>query len=653
MSNFIVDTGGTLFTNLISYYKLEEATGTRVDSVGTNNLTDNNAVTNGTGIRGNAAQFARASNQNLTHVDNAALSTGDIDFTFAGWVFLDSKPSQMGIAGKGDGGGATSDEWRVEYLGGVTDRFLFIVRGGTAAVIANNFGSPATGTWYFIVVWHDSVGNTINISVNNGTADSTAFSGGPNDTTSGFVIGNGFNPIISAYSWDGKVDEAGFWKKLLSSQEKIDLYNGGTGNTITNVTTSTKTINANTNIKTTLTKTIDANTNLITAQNTDTINANTDIFGALHTETITANTVIKVIATKTIDAVTFIKKTILQPIGAVTTILLRPTKTISANTTILAREPNLVLYKESDLSTPVGTLSNPLNFGTVDAGTTVLQVNNPFVLFNDKGGTLKSFDAREVTISVVEFNLVDELLGSSNGLASQLFTVAFPPAVDNNDKITIKVNNIGWTRVSSFAGFQPTSEIYTFNATTGTITFGDGLQGKIPPAGNSIKASYTPDTQLFGKQAIEQLWIGVQSSGVISNNITTQLEERNATDTTHVQIIHHPKVVSVSGVWLATDPNRLGTNYFTGGGFNDQTGIINLGTPLPSIQRVLVDYVYTIADDAEGIFTQLNDVVTHTFTNSIPSNNAKRLNFLAAIPSDASSSGLATIKLKVRITYKI
>jgi hypothetical protein len=217
----------------------------------------------------------------------------------------------------------------------------------------------------------------------------------------------------------------------------------------------------------------------------------------------------------------------------------------------------------------------------------------------------------------------------------------------------VKVNNVIWTRVSSFAGFQPTDEIYTFDATTGTVTFGDGLQGMIPPIGNSIKVSYTPDTQLFGKQAVEQLWIGIQSNGVIANDEAVELEERDATDTTHVIVIHHPKVVDVTGVWLATDPNRLGTNYFTGGGFNDQTGVITLGTPLPSVQRVLVDYEYTIEDDAEGQFTQLSDTLTHTFANSIPSNNAKVLNFVAILPDDASSSGMATIKLKVRFTYKI
>lgn len=50
-----------LLTSLIAHWKLDEASGTRNDSHGTNHLTDNNTVTTATAKLGtNAAQFTAA-----------------------------------------------------------------------------------------------------------------------------------------------------------------------------------------------------------------------------------------------------------------------------------------------------------------------------------------------------------------------------------------------------------------------------------------------------------------------------------------------------------------------------------------------------------------------------------------------------------------
>jgi hypothetical protein len=257
-----------------------------------------------------------------------------------------------------------------------------------------------------------------------------------------------------------------------------------------------------------------------------------------------------------------------------------------------------------------------------------------------------------VTIRVVQLDLIDELVGFSNSAPGQTFTVAFPPAVDDSALITVKVNDVPWTRVVAFTGLDPTSEAYVFNALTGQVQFGDGIQGKVPPNGHTIKVSYTPDAVLHGKQIAEQLWVGVQSNGAIANPVAVSLERRTPLDFSHVSVLHKP-LVSVSGVWLATDPNRLGTNFFTGGSFDTAGGFIALGTPLPDLsQDVFVDYAYTIADDLEGGFTQIGRTVAHPFANAIPGNNAKKLNFRAVVPPSASPSGLAIIRFKVRCSYR-
>ena len=83
---FTVDSGCTLTTSLIAHWNLDEASGTRVDAKGGNDLTDNNTVTQATGIVSNAGQFTAANSEYLSIADNAALSTGDIDFTIPLWA---------------------------------------------------------------------------------------------------------------------------------------------------------------------------------------------------------------------------------------------------------------------------------------------------------------------------------------------------------------------------------------------------------------------------------------------------------------------------------------------------------------------------------------------------------------------------------------
>jgi len=370
------------------------------------------------------------------------------------------------------------------------------------------------------------------------------------------------------------------------------------------------------------------------------------------TQTLNSDTDIIVEQSQTITSDTNIEATLSQFITGNSNIIVAQTQSIFSDTEILVQEVELKLFKESDLSTEVGTEGNPIAFGSIEAGSTIVHSDNPFVLFNDKGGTLQSVDARDVTVTVIRLDVVDELLGSSDGSPSQTFSVAFPPLVNNSSLIVVKVQDVAWTRVFTFSGSAPTDEVCTIDATTGQITFGDGFQGKIPPNGNTIKASYSLDTILFGKQAAEQLWIGVQSFGVISNPVSVTLERRTPTDLIHVTTAHKP-ISAVTGVFLIDDPNRLGTNFFTSGTFDAANGIITLGTSLPDLTKdVLIDYSYAIADDLEGGFSQMGNGTSHSFANPIPRNNAKKLNFRAVIPSSASPSGIDTIRFKLRISYK-
>ena len=218
-----------LLTSLVAYWKLDETSGTRNDAHSTNHLSDNNTVTSAAGKQSNAAEFVATNSEYLSISDNANLSTGDVDFTIAGWFYLASKTLGRDLVMKW--GTSGNFEYALVYNDS-SDRFEFYVSStGSNAVgaVGDNLGSPSTATWYFIVAYHDSVGDVIGISINNGAANTTAYSLGVFNSSADFALGTRL-PTISNYH-DGRIDETGFWKRVLNSSERGVLFNNGNGMT--------------------------------------------------------------------------------------------------------------------------------------------------------------------------------------------------------------------------------------------------------------------------------------------------------------------------------------------------------------------------------------------------------------------------------------
>ncbi len=219
-----------LTDSLISFWKLEEASGNRADEVGGNTLADVNTVTQAAGIVGNASLHALAGVEYLSIGDNAALSTGDIDFTISYWIYFISLTATQQIITKWNSTG-NDREYACNYDGDPNNRFQLVVDSAgdgvtSSTIVANSFGAPPSGQWIHVVCWHDSVANTINIRINNGATDSGAHSAGLSDQAADFrigALGDASGPI------DARMDAVGFWKKVLSEAEHNQLQNGGFG----------------------------------------------------------------------------------------------------------------------------------------------------------------------------------------------------------------------------------------------------------------------------------------------------------------------------------------------------------------------------------------------------------------------------------------
>ena len=178
---------------------------------------------------GGSRQFTAANLEYFSIADNAALSTGDIDFSLFGWIYLDTKASNKALISKYETTG-NQREYSVRYDQPL-DRFVVQVSNDGIATVTkadNNLGSPAVGNWYFVVVEHDSVANTLSIQANNGTIDSVAHTTGVFDGTAPVHIGA--SDISAApYYMDGRIARVGFRKATLSTAERSQLYNSGGG----------------------------------------------------------------------------------------------------------------------------------------------------------------------------------------------------------------------------------------------------------------------------------------------------------------------------------------------------------------------------------------------------------------------------------------
>jgi hypothetical protein len=216
-----------LIDNLISYWKLDEASGNALDAHGANALTETSGtIASAAGKIGNARDFeATGDTEYFEIADNADLSTGDVDFAFQCWINAESVGANRRIAGKW--GSAGNLEWLLLVTSSDLVRFQ-VSNDGTASVSveASTHGAIVAATWYHVACWHDSVNNQIGVAVNAGTPNTTAHSTGVFDSATAFTLG----AANATQHWDGLLDEAAFWKgRILTSQERTDLYNGGAG----------------------------------------------------------------------------------------------------------------------------------------------------------------------------------------------------------------------------------------------------------------------------------------------------------------------------------------------------------------------------------------------------------------------------------------
>lgn len=224
---------GSLNNNAHAFWKMNESSGTRSDSIGAYDLTEVGSTTSSTtGLISSAAYIKTPGSANDLLVSDFALDTSN-GYTVSVWFYAESTPAinidLVRLVGYVSG----VQRWaQVHYNGSarVVSVTYYTVAGGQVSVVSSS--ALAASSWHHIVMTV-STGRTATLyvdgaSVGSGTIFNSSSASQPT-TFSVCNVGRTFSGTTSA-EWL-RIDESGVWDAALSSGSISTLYNSGAGTT--------------------------------------------------------------------------------------------------------------------------------------------------------------------------------------------------------------------------------------------------------------------------------------------------------------------------------------------------------------------------------------------------------------------------------------
>ena len=199
-----------MIDNLISYWKLDEASGNAIDAHGSNNGTVSGATQNQTGKIGTAYTFDGTNDYvetGYTPTDTTLTLTYWAKFTYSG---------SYDVTGVNDGSNHRF------YAGRFNSNGNCFIGAGDSYKQADTSGI-VEGEWCFITFTVD--GSTAKMYVNATEKSSLSYTQ-TGDSSLPLRIGNLNN---YAHYHEGTIDEVGIWGRVLTTDEITALYNSGDG----------------------------------------------------------------------------------------------------------------------------------------------------------------------------------------------------------------------------------------------------------------------------------------------------------------------------------------------------------------------------------------------------------------------------------------
>jgi hypothetical protein len=227
---------GVSLAGLVSHWALDEASGTRNDSHGTNHLTDTNTVGTAAGQIENAAHFIAANSEDLSVADNASLAfTTALSASF--WLRQTDLLDDRAFLGKWTF--ATDGEWVIQSpsfvaAGGPGGITIFLATaagdsGGGCRMDFNDVDMVAGSRYHVVVVYDGSLTGNANrlkvwvngvqktLTIGSGAVPATLRNGGAT-----LYLGR-FGGSLFRYL-NGDMDEVRLWNSALTPSDVATLY---------------------------------------------------------------------------------------------------------------------------------------------------------------------------------------------------------------------------------------------------------------------------------------------------------------------------------------------------------------------------------------------------------------------------------------------
>lgn len=230
--------GDALRSDAVAYWKMEEASGTRIDATGGgNDLAPTNAPGNTTGKVGDALSLAMASSQKVSRASTADLRLGGGDFLITCWLKVNGTINDYEVRGAVCKIGAVQPDYLINVARDEDLPYFYAAIGMVDAPFQTFVFSDELADvtiWHFIAFWFDLSLARIYLQIDNGatiyTGDLTLVA---ENGTSDFLIGND----NSIGFWNGAIDEVAIFKPAdistwWSQDKKNYLYNSGDGRTL-------------------------------------------------------------------------------------------------------------------------------------------------------------------------------------------------------------------------------------------------------------------------------------------------------------------------------------------------------------------------------------------------------------------------------------
>lgn len=214
-----------LLTSLVAYYKMDAASGNETDSTANaKTLTASNNPSSTTGKLNSCRGSDGVANRYFTRSDSAFNPLSN-PFCVSVWLRLNSTPSNFpGVIGVQDTG-LNQRAWCLLIDTSGKPYIEVSTNGSTAAANATWGSALSTGTFHHILAgW---TGTNLWISVNAGTAVTTAFSSTLFNSSAALSVLARLNSGSGTANVNGDLDEVGYWSKAPTSQMATSLYNGG------------------------------------------------------------------------------------------------------------------------------------------------------------------------------------------------------------------------------------------------------------------------------------------------------------------------------------------------------------------------------------------------------------------------------------------